>query len=258
MSTGQLPVRNSTPSWSAPAAPACARRCELARRRPERRGAVQGFPDALAHGCGAGRHRRAARQHDRGQLALAHVRHRQGLRLPRRPGRDRVHVPRRATRWSYELEHFGMPFDRNRERHDLPASVRRPHRRTSARSRCSAPAPRPTAPATRCCTRSTSATCARNTQFFVEWMALDLIRDAERRRARRGRAGDGNRRRDDPRRRRPTLLRHRRRRPHLRRVAPTPSSTPATASAWRRAPACRSKTWSSGSSTRPAWPAPAC
>ena len=33
-------------------------------------------------------------------------------------------------------------------------------------------------PATRCCTRSTSATCAR-TQFFVEWMALDLVRDAE-------------------------------------------------------------------------------
>ena len=33
-----------------------------------------------------------------------------------------------------------------------------------------------------------------NTQFFVEWMALDLIRDAERHGARRDRAGDGNRR----------------------------------------------------------------
>jgi aspartate oxidase len=39
---------------------------------------------------------------------------------------------------------------------------------------------------------------------------------------------------------------------------PTPSSTPATAWAWRRAPAFRSRTWSSGSSTPPAWPAPAC
>ena len=43
-------------------------------------------------------------------------------------------------------------------------------------------------------------------------------------------------------------VRHRRRGAHLRRAAPTPSSTPATASAWRRAPASRSRTWSSGSS----------
>jgi succinate dehydrogenase / fumarate reductase flavoprotein subunit len=50
---------------------------------------------------------------------------------------------------------------------------------TTARSPCSAPAPRPTAPATRCCTRCTSATCKARTNFFVEWMALDLIRDAE-------------------------------------------------------------------------------
>ena len=32
-------------------------------------------------------------QHGRGRLALAHVRHRQRLRLARRPGRDRIHVP---------------------------------------------------------------------------------------------------------------------------------------------------------------------
>ena len=50
--------------------------------------------------------------------------------------------------------------------------------RTSARSRCAAPAPPPTVPVTPCCTRCTSATCAQ-TQFFVEWMALDLIRDDE-------------------------------------------------------------------------------
>ncbi len=36
----------------------------------------------------------------RGQLALAHVRHDQGLRLARRPGRDRVHVQRWRRRSS--------------------------------------------------------------------------------------------------------------------------------------------------------------
>ena len=33
-----------------------------------------------------------------GRLALAHVRHRQGLRLARRPGRDRISLPPRACR----------------------------------------------------------------------------------------------------------------------------------------------------------------
>ena len=33
---------------------------------------------------------------------------------------------RMAPQVVYELEHFGMPFDRNRRRHDLPAPVRRP------------------------------------------------------------------------------------------------------------------------------------
>ena len=54
------------------------------------------FPDPLAHGIGAGRHRRLARQHGRGRLALAHVRHRQGVGLARRPGCDRVSLPRGA------------------------------------------------------------------------------------------------------------------------------------------------------------------
>ena len=33
-------------------------------------------------------------KHGKGRLALAHVRHGQGLRLARRPGCDRIHVPR--------------------------------------------------------------------------------------------------------------------------------------------------------------------
>ena len=52
----------------------------------------QGVSDAQPHRGGAGRHQRRARQHGRGRLALAHVRHRQGLGLARRSGRHRVHV----------------------------------------------------------------------------------------------------------------------------------------------------------------------
>ena len=120
----------------------------------------QGLSDALAHRGRAGRHRRAARQLDRGQLALAHVRHGQGLRLPRRPGRDRVHVPPRDRGGGRARAH-GHAVRPPRERQDLPAARSAATRRTTAarRWRC-APAPRPTAPATPCCTRSTSRTCA--------------------------------------------------------------------------------------------------
>jgi hypothetical protein len=95
-----------------------------------------------------------------------------------------------------------------------------------------------------------------NTQFFVEWMALDLIRD-EGRRPRRD--GDGNGTGE--------VVRYSTPRPPSSPPAvpaasitarPMPSSTPVTVWAWRRVPAFRSKTWSSGSSTRPAWPARAC
>ena len=86
---------------------------------------------------------------------------------------------REAPKVVYELEHFGMPFDRNPRRHDLPAPVRRPHRQLrreagAARLRRGRPhRPRDAAhavPAQRASAR---------TQFFVEWMALDLIRDAD-------------------------------------------------------------------------------
>ena len=160
---------------------------------------------------------------------------------------------REAPNAVYELEHFGMPFDRNPDGtiyqrpfggHTAnfgeagPARLcrRRPHR------------PRAAAP-------STSATSPR-TQFFVEWMALDLLRNE---------AGDvvgvtalemetgeiyileakttvlatGAPAASGP-------------------LPPTPSSTPVTAWAWPPARASRCRTWNSGSSTRPAWPAPAC
>ena len=67
---------------------------------------------------------------------------------------------REAPKVVYELEHFGMPFDRNpTARSTSVRSAVIPT--TSARSRCRARARRPTAPATRCCTPCTSATSRR-------------------------------------------------------------------------------------------------
>jgi succinate dehydrogenase / fumarate reductase flavoprotein subunit len=90
-------------------------------------------------------------------VALAHVRHRQGLRLARRPGRDRVYLcpaRRRAgrrTSWSISA----CRSARTPEGKIYQRAVRRPHDHEFRRrpSRCSAPAPPPTAPAMRCCTR---------------------------------------------------------------------------------------------------------
>jgi succinate dehydrogenase / fumarate reductase flavoprotein subunit len=66
---------------------------------------------------------------------------------------------REAPKVVYELEHFGMPFDRNPD----GTIYQRPfggHTANFGEKPCSAPAPRPTVPATRCCTRCTSAMCA--------------------------------------------------------------------------------------------------
>ena len=116
---------------------------------------TQGVPDPLAYRRGAGRHFRLARQHGAGRLALAHVRHRQGLRLARRPGRDRISLPQRARR-GLRARPLGRAVLAHRGRQDLPAPVRRHDHRITARASPSAPAPPPTAPATRSCTRSTA------------------------------------------------------------------------------------------------------
>ena len=60
-------------------------------------GAHQALPDALAHRCGAGRHVRRPGERRGGQLGVAHLRHRQGRRLPRRPGRRGGDVPARRS-----------------------------------------------------------------------------------------------------------------------------------------------------------------
>ena len=155
-----------------------------------------------------------------------------------------------------ELEHFGMPFDRN----ENGTIYQRPFGGHSANFG-EKPVQRSCCAADRTGHAMLHTLYQRNvmarTQFFVEWMALDLIRDAEghvlgvtalemetgeisifHAKATLFATGGGG--------------------AHLLVLAPTPSSTPATASAWRRAPASRSRTWSSGSSTRPAWRAPAC
>ena len=228
---------------------------QLSLRRPERRRAVQGVPDALAHRRGAGRHRRLARQHERGQLALPLLRHRQGLRLARRPGRDRVHVPRSAQGRlrARALRHAVRP---QRRRHDLPAPVRRPHRQLrregrAARLRRGRPhRPRAAAHAVPAERQVAHAVLRR-----VDGAGPDPRRRRRRRRRHRHRDGDG----------RPAHPRgqggaagHRRRGPHLPGVDQRVHQhrrRPGHGGA-RRHPAA--KTWSSGSSTRPASPAPAC
>ena len=65
---------------------------------------------------------------------------------------------RQASEVVYELEHFGMPFDRL----DNGKIYQRPfggHSQNFGGAQATRSARRPTAPATPCCTRSTSATC---------------------------------------------------------------------------------------------------
>ena len=95
----------------------------------------------------------------RGQLAVAHVRHRQRLGLSGRPGCHRVHVPQgaRGGLRAGALRHAVRPQPRTARSTSGPSAGTR---RITARARCSAPAARPTAPAMRCCIRCTSATCA--------------------------------------------------------------------------------------------------
>ena len=115
----------------------------------------QGLPDPLAHGRGAGRHRR---------LAAATWARTAGSGTCTTPSRARTGSAT-STPWNiwsreapaavYELEHYGVPFSRTEEGKIYQRPVRRPHAELSATARpCSAPAPPPTAPATPSCTRS--------------------------------------------------------------------------------------------------------
>jgi succinate dehydrogenase / fumarate reductase flavoprotein subunit len=85
---------------------------------------------------------------------------------------------REASKVVYELEHFGMPFDRNAD----GTIYQRPFGGHSANFG-EKPVPRACAAADRTGHALLHTLYQRNvrerTQFFVEWMALDLIRDAE-------------------------------------------------------------------------------
>jgi len=153
---------------------------------------------------------------------------------------------REAPKLVYELEHFGMPFDRTRTAR-FTSGVRRPFAEFGER-----PVQRSCCAADRTGHAMLHTLYQRNvrarTQFFVEWMALDLIRDASGQvlgvTALEMETGE-------------VMILHAARR-FSRPVGrgaffpprPMRSSAPATAWAWRRAPVSRWKTWSSGSFTR--------
>ena len=102
-----------------------ARGGRLQRGGPEDRLHHQGVPDPLAHRRGAGRHRRLARQHGRGRLALAHVRHRQG-RPTGSATRTRSNTCAAKRRPPSTSSSTGACRSRAaRRRQDLPAPVRR-------------------------------------------------------------------------------------------------------------------------------------
>ena len=85
---------------------------------------------------------------------------------------------RQAAQNVYELEHFGMPFDRNAD----GTIYQRPFGGHSA-NYGEKPVPRACAAADRTGHALLHTLYQRNvranTQFFVEWMALDLIRDSD-------------------------------------------------------------------------------
>ena len=123
---------------------------------------------------------------------------------------------REAPKVVYELEHFGMPFDRNPD----GTIYQRPFGGHTA-NYGEKPVQRACAAADRTGHAMLHTLYQQNvkarTNFFVEWMALDLIRDAEGDVRRRHRARDGDRRAAHPG-GQDRAARHRRRRPHLRGV----------------------------------------
>ena len=123
---------------------------------------------------------------------------------------------REAPKVVYELEHFGMPFDRNPD----GTIYQRPFGGHSANFG-EKPVPRACAAADRTGHALLHTLYQRNvasrTQFFVEWMALDLIRNSDGDVVGVIAHRDGNRRADDLR-VEGHGARHRRRRTHLRRV----------------------------------------
>ena len=214
----------------------------------------QGLPDAQPHRGGARRDQRGARQYGRGRLALAHVRHGQGVGLAGRPGRDRIHVPP-GDPGGHRTRTFRRAVLAHRNGADLPAPVRRPHDGVR-RGRAGQPRLRRRRPH----------------RPRDHPHALPAVAEAQRRVLRRvfrprpdhGRGGRLPRRHGvEPRGRHAASL------PGIwwcwrpaataAPISPAPRRipAPATATRWCCAPGCRCRTWNSSSSTRPGSMAPA-
>ncbi len=99
---------------------------------------------------------------------------------------------RQASEVVYELEHYGMPFDRleNGKIYQRPFGGQSQNFGGAQATRSCAVGGSHRA---RHAAYAISANVRANTQFFVEWMGLDLIRDEEGRRVRHDRAGHRNR-----------------------------------------------------------------
>ena len=106
--------------WGRPRGPACRPRGR--RNRRQCRDHEQGPPGALTLGGRRRRHQRGDQR--RRRLALARVRHRQGLGLPRRPGRDRSDVLR-GTEGGHGPGAHGRDLPPQRGGQAGPARVRR-------------------------------------------------------------------------------------------------------------------------------------
>jgi succinate dehydrogenase/fumarate reductase flavoprotein subunit len=154
----------------------------------------------------------------------------------------------------FELEHFGVPFSRTAD-----GKIYQRAFGGMTRNNGEGPVQRTCAAADRTGHAILHTLYGQSlnhaVEFFTEYFALDLIMDEGACRGmtawklgRRhapplpGAAGDH---------------RHRRLRPRLPSARPAPTPAPATATPWCCAPACRSRTWSSCSSTRLASTAPA-
>ena len=94
------PITAMTSSSSAPAGPGCAPTLGCTVEGLKTACISKVFPTRSHTVAAQGGISRRARQYGRGRLALAHVRHGQGIRLARRPGCDRIHVPRTRSRRS--------------------------------------------------------------------------------------------------------------------------------------------------------------
>jgi len=134
------------------------------------------FPTRFAYRRGAGRHRRIARNVSKDSWHWHMYDTVKGSDYLGDQDAIELLCARRAE-VVYELEHYGMPFDRL----DSGKIYQRPfggHMQDYARRRCSAPARRrphrPALPA-----HAVQQNVKANTHFFIEWMALDLIRDAD-------------------------------------------------------------------------------